>query len=144
METEAATLHTCTIRALTQQDLDAVVDIDAAVEGRVRRAYFQRRLATVLKQPKQHVQLHSRAQFLGAHDARVIEFGHDFRLPRDEIVADAFASGIARVGKRTAEILADGSAPQPEESIAQEKQQPGTGIAQPQAERVARRCRCCS
>ena len=32
------------IRALTQQDLDAVVAIDAATEGRVRRAYFQRRV----------------------------------------------------------------------------------------------------
>ncbi len=45
------------IRALTQQDLDAVVAIDAALEGRVRRAYFQRRLAAALKQPALHVQL---------------------------------------------------------------------------------------
>ena len=45
------------IRALAQPDLDAVVDIDAAVEGRTRRAYFQRRLAAALKQPALHLQL---------------------------------------------------------------------------------------
>ncbi len=45
------------IRALTQQDLDAVVAIDAATEGRVRRAYFQRRVTAALKQPDLHVQL---------------------------------------------------------------------------------------
>jgi ribosomal protein S18 acetylase RimI-like enzyme len=46
-----------TIRALTQQDLDTVVTIDAATEGRVRRAYFQRRVTAALKQPELHVQL---------------------------------------------------------------------------------------
>jgi len=45
------------IRALTQQDLDAVVSIDAAIEGQARRAYFQRRLTAALKQPDLHVQL---------------------------------------------------------------------------------------
>jgi ribosomal protein S18 acetylase RimI-like enzyme len=45
------------IRALTQSDLDAVVAIDAATEGRVRRAYFQRRVTAALKQPELHVQL---------------------------------------------------------------------------------------
>jgi ribosomal protein S18 acetylase RimI-like enzyme len=45
------------IRALAQTDLDAVVDIDAAAEGRTRRAYFQRRLAAALKQPALHLQL---------------------------------------------------------------------------------------
>jgi len=45
------------IRALTQPDLDAVVAIDAATEGRVRRAYFQRRVTAALKQPELHVQL---------------------------------------------------------------------------------------
>ena len=63
METESATLHTCTIRALTRQDLSPVVAIDAAIEGLSRRAYFERRLAVALKQPELHVQL-------GAHDER--------------------------------------------------------------------------
>lgn len=45
------------IRALTPHDLDAVVAIDAAIEGRSRRAYFQRRLAAALRQPELHFQL---------------------------------------------------------------------------------------
>lgn len=46
-----------TVRALTAQDLEAVVAIDASVGGRTRKAYFQRRLDTARKQPELHVQL---------------------------------------------------------------------------------------
>jgi len=46
-----------TIRALTASDLDAVVAIDSAIEGRTRRTYIQRRLAAALKEPGMHVQL---------------------------------------------------------------------------------------
>ncbi len=49
--------HETRIRALAQQDLDAVVAIDAAAEGHTRRTYFQRRLDTALKQPELHLQL---------------------------------------------------------------------------------------
>jgi predicted N-acetyltransferase YhbS len=45
------------IRALNQRDLDAVVEIDAAAEGRLRRTYIQRRLSAALKDPALHVQL---------------------------------------------------------------------------------------
>lgn len=45
-----------TVRALREADLDAVVSIDAAIVGRSRRSYFQRRLASSLKAPDQHVQ----------------------------------------------------------------------------------------
>lgn len=45
------------IRALTKQDLDAVLAIDAAIVGRARRAYFERRVAAAIKQPELHVQL---------------------------------------------------------------------------------------
>lgn len=45
------------IRALTTQDLDAVLAIDAAIVGRARRAYFERRVAAAIKQPELHVQL---------------------------------------------------------------------------------------
>ena len=103
-ETEAATLHTCTIRALTQQDLDPVVEIDAAIEGRSRRAYFQRRLATVLKQPGQHVQL-------AAHDDRGLagyimarramgEFGRllpGLRLEAIGVATDRRGLGVGRM-----------------------------------------------
>lgn len=46
-----------TIRALQHQDLDAVVAIDAALSGRARRTYFERRLKAALDQPELHVQL---------------------------------------------------------------------------------------
>lgn len=46
-----------TIRALTAQDLPAVVAIDAANEGRERLPYFERRLAAAVRQPDLHVQL---------------------------------------------------------------------------------------
>ena len=46
-----------TIQALAQGDLDAVVAIDAVIEGRSRREYMQRRLTAALKLPEQHVQL---------------------------------------------------------------------------------------
>lgn len=44
------------VRALRESDLDAVVAIDAEIEGRSRRAYLQRRLGAALKAPEQHVQ----------------------------------------------------------------------------------------
>ncbi len=52
---EAATLPT-SVQPLKESDLDAVVAIDTAIEGRSRRAYFQRRVAAALKHPEQHVQ----------------------------------------------------------------------------------------
>ena len=52
-----ATAPTITIRALTQQDLGAVVAIDAAIFGRARKAYFQRRVKSAVGQPELHVQL---------------------------------------------------------------------------------------
>ena len=104
MHDDVATLHTCTIRALAQQDLDTVVEIDAAVEGRSRRAYFQRRLDTVLRQPGQHVQL-------GAHDDRGLagyimarrvmgEFGRarpGLRLEAVGVASDRRGLGVGRM-----------------------------------------------
>jgi predicted N-acetyltransferase YhbS len=43
-------------RPLAPADLDAVVAIDAALMGRTRRAYFERRLNAALRQPKLHLQ----------------------------------------------------------------------------------------
>ena len=45
-----------TLRALSKDDLDAVVAIDAALEGHTRRDYFERRLAAALREPALHVQ----------------------------------------------------------------------------------------
>lgn len=52
-----------TVRALRPQDLDTVVAIDQAIEGRTRRSYVQRRLDAALREPSRHVQF-------GADDAR--------------------------------------------------------------------------
>jgi GNAT superfamily N-acetyltransferase len=46
-----------TIRALAAADLDDVVSLDAALEGRSRGEYFARRLASALREPLRHVQL---------------------------------------------------------------------------------------
>ena len=44
------------VRALAREDLDAVVAIDAVIEGRPRRTYFERRLAAAVRAPKLHAQ----------------------------------------------------------------------------------------
>jgi len=44
------------IRPLTPQDLAPVVAIDAAIEGRWRRNYVERRLAAALREPAMHAQ----------------------------------------------------------------------------------------
>jgi predicted N-acetyltransferase YhbS len=44
------------LRRLAPQDLPAVVDIDAQITGRSRRAYFERRLQAALRAPALHVQ----------------------------------------------------------------------------------------
>lgn len=45
-----------TIRALARGDLPAVVAIDAALEGRTRKDYVERRLAAALREPALHAQ----------------------------------------------------------------------------------------
>jgi ribosomal protein S18 acetylase RimI-like enzyme len=52
----AASAANVRIRRLASRDLDAVVAIDAAIMGRSRRAYHERRLRTALEEPKLHVQ----------------------------------------------------------------------------------------
>src|SRR5262245_55816371 len=44
------------VRRLARTDLDAVVKLDAALGGRTRRAYFERRLAVALRHPEIHLQ----------------------------------------------------------------------------------------
>jgi ribosomal protein S18 acetylase RimI-like enzyme len=92
------------IRALTQQDLDPVVAIDADTEGRVRRAYFQRRVTAALKQPELHVQLAAAdgGELVGYILARrtVGEFGRPEPGLRIEIVgvrADRRQHGIGKM-----------------------------------------------
>ena len=44
-------------RRLSRDDLDAVVGIDARLEGHTRRTYFERRLAAAVREPDLHIQV---------------------------------------------------------------------------------------
>ena len=78
------------VRALAREDLDAVVAIDAAIEGRPRRTYFERRLAAAVRSPKLHAQFAATdtAGLAGYILARVLEgeFGRTEPGLRLEIV----------------------------------------------------------
>ena len=92
------------IRALQATDLDAVVAIDAALAGRARRQYFQRRLQAALDQPELHLQLAALAgdgSLAGTMLARrtLGEFGRVAPGLRIEILgvrSDAQRHGIGR------------------------------------------------
>ena len=90
-------------RALAPGDLDAVVAIDAALTGRTRRAYFERRLAAALRQPTLHLQYAAEIDgALAGHAlARVLEgeFGLTRPALRLEVISvarTAQGSGIGR------------------------------------------------
>ena len=87
---EAVTAPDFAVHALTHGDLDAVVAIDAAIEGRSRRGYFERRLAAALREPKLHAQLAARGErgLAGYILARVLEgeFGRSEPGLRLEVV----------------------------------------------------------
>lgn len=95
--------RTIEVRALRAEDLPAVVDIDAGMQGRSRRDYFQRRLDAAIREPGLH------AQFAAMDDkglagyllARVMsgEFGRDRPGLRLEVIGvrpDARGQGIGR------------------------------------------------
>ena len=87
---DATTLPKITLRALTREDIDAVVAIDSAIEGRSRRDYFERRLASALRDPGRHVQFAASDErgLAGYILARVLtgEFGRPHPGLRLEIV----------------------------------------------------------
>jgi len=80
-------------RPLAPGDLDAVVAIDAVLMGRTRRAYFERRLAAALRQPKLHLQFaaESEGRLAGYALARVLEgeFGRTQPGLRLEVISVA-------------------------------------------------------
>lgn len=91
------------IRALRAEDLPAVVDIDAGMQGRSRRDYFQRRLDAAVKEPQLHAQFAALdAKGLAGYAlARVMsgEFGRDRPGLRLEVIGvrpDARGHGIGR------------------------------------------------
>lgn len=87
----AATIDTTlSVRALAPTDLEAVVEIDTAIEGRSRSAYVQRRLAAAVREPTLHAQFAVRddTRLIGYILARVLqgEFGRDQPTLRLEMV----------------------------------------------------------
>ncbi len=111
MTTATPAHETLTIRALAREDLPAVVAIDAAIEGRSRRQYIERRLAAALREPRLHAQFaacdaHGVAGYILA---RVLEgeFGHSEPALRLEMLGlrqDARGHGD---GARLFQVLMD-------------------------------------
>jgi ribosomal protein S18 acetylase RimI-like enzyme len=99
----AVSQSTIAVRALAREDLPQVVALDAAIEGRPRRRYVERRLAAALREPGQHAQLAALDGdgLAGYMLARVLEgeFGRSERALRIELLGvrpDARHRGIAR------------------------------------------------
>ena len=91
------------VRRLERDDLDAVVQLNAALSGRTRRAYFERRLATALRQPELHLQFaaEENGALCGHALARVLEgeFGISrpgLRLEVISVAPGAQGRGIGR------------------------------------------------
>ncbi|MGZ8260951.1 MAG: GNAT family N-acetyltransferase [Caldimonas sp.] len=79
-----------TVRALSPADLGGVVAIDAAIEGRSRRSYIERRLRSAQREPALHMQLAAVDDrgIAGYLLARILEgeFGRGARELRIELV----------------------------------------------------------
>lgn len=91
------------IRQLARSDLDQVVALDAAVTGRTRRAYFERRLAAALRQPELHLQFAAdEAGVLRGHAlGRLLEgeFGRTQPGLRLEVISVAQAAQGRGIGR---------------------------------------------
>lgn len=103
MSTTAEIERTVEVRALRAEDLPAVVDIDAGMQGRSRRDYFQRRLDAAIREPELHAQFAAMDSkgLAGYVLARVMggEFGRDQPGLRLEVIGvrpDARGQGIGR------------------------------------------------
>jgi ribosomal protein S18 acetylase RimI-like enzyme len=92
------------VRELARDDLNAVVAIDAAIEGRPRRTYVERRLAAALRSPKLHAQFAATdaSGLVGYILARVLEgeFGRGEPRLRLEIVGVRRDAQNRGIGKR--------------------------------------------
>ena len=108
---EAVATRKLQIRAVAVGDLDAVVAIDAAIFGRRRRSYFERRLDAALRKPELH------AQFGIADDkglagyvlARVLEgeFGRSEPGMRLEVIGVRGDAKGQHLGARLFDALCD-------------------------------------
>jgi len=107
---DTVALRQSALRRLAREDLDAVVAIDALVEGRSRRPYFERRLAAALREPAWHVQFACTGDdgLAGYVLARVLqgEFGSAERALLVEAIGARHDVKGAGVGRRLLEALA--------------------------------------
>jgi predicted N-acetyltransferase YhbS len=96
-------IHKLTLRRMAPADLDAVVALDAALSGRTRRAYFERRLAAALRQPELHLQFAAEEDgvFRGHALARVLEgeFGRTQPGLRLEVISVDPAAQSRGIGR---------------------------------------------
>ncbi len=80
-----------TVGPLTAEDLEPVVDIDRKVTGSARRAFFEKRLANALAEPKGFIYIAARSddRLVGYALARLLvgEFGRDEKI----VILDAMA-----------------------------------------------------
>jgi len=99
-----------TIRPLTREDLPAVIAIDAAIEGRSRRTYVERRLAAALREPALHAQFAAcdTQGLVGYILARVLagEFGRSKASLRLELVGVQPGAQRGGAGSKLFEVLA--------------------------------------
>jgi len=100
-----------TIRPLRPDDLEAVVAIDQAIEGRSRRTYVRRRLDTAMREPGRHVQFAATAgnTLIGYLLARLLrgEFGRRQTGLRIELVGVRQDGQHHGVGHRLLDALVD-------------------------------------
>lgn len=108
---DIVTTRKITVKSLLRDDLGAVVAIDAAIEGRPRRAYFERRVAAALRQPKLHAQYAAWDDdgLAGYILARVLdgEFGRSEPGLRLEAIGVRPDARGRRVGARLLDALCD-------------------------------------
>jgi ribosomal protein S18 acetylase RimI-like enzyme len=100
-----------TIRPLRPDDLEEVVAIDQAIEGRPRRTYVRRRLEAALREPSRHVQFAAGdgERLIGYLLARVLrgEFGRQQTGLRIELVGVRRDAQHHGVGHRLLDALVD-------------------------------------
>jgi predicted N-acetyltransferase YhbS len=100
-----------TVRLLQPSDLEAVVAIDHAIEGRSRRTYVRRRLDAALREPARHVQFAATdgQTLVGYLLARVLlgEFGREQRGLRIELVGVRRDEQHRGVGHRLLDALVE-------------------------------------
>ena len=100
-----------TIRPLRPDDLEAVVAIDQAIEGRPRRTYVRRRLDSALREPSRHVQFAATdgGTLIGYLLARLLrgEFGRRQTGLRIELVGVRRDAQQHGVGQRLLDALVD-------------------------------------